>query len=203
MDGPDLRTWREWLQLLFPLLIFAVLFLWRQVRNYSRGRRLRELAPYLNGRAVLRPFSAPAITGLYLGYAYRMSFVPAFRNAPGRFELMLEFPFDFVLDIRPRAGARGVEAILSRGRAIQTGDRELDESVVVRSQGEPERAMSYLGRSACRRAVLDLVGQGFQLIRYTAKGVSLTKAGDFLGREGVSAQQILHDLSLAGRLVGG
>jgi hypothetical protein len=202
MEADDFRAWREWLQLLFPLLIFAVIYLWRQVRVYSRGKQLREIAPYLNGRAVLRPFGAPAISGLYLGHAYRMRFPPGSRNSPGRFELALDFPFDFVLDIRARGAAGGIESILFRGQTVQTGDRGLDEAVVVRLDKEPERARLYLDNPAYRRAVLEAVGQGFQLIRYTGKGVFLSRAGEFLGKESVGVERLQQYLTLAGRLLG-
>ena len=98
VDVTSLRAWREWLELLFPLVILAVLFLARQIRNYAKGRQLRSLAPFLNGQAILRPFAAPRIQGLYMGYPFRLSFFSRGRNSPGRLELQIEVPLDFRLE---------------------------------------------------------------------------------------------------------
>jgi len=97
----------------------------------------------------------------------------------------------------------GFGKVLLRGRPVETGDKAFDESVVVRSGREPERAMLYLGNSAHRQTLLQLLHQeGVLLVRFTEKGVLLIKGGDFLGKGAIAPDKILEYLGYAGRLLG-
>ena len=75
---------KEWFQFLLPLIIFLGLFLLRYVSQFVKARRLKEIAPYLNGVAVIWPFSPPRIKGMYMGIPFQLIFLPAGRSSPRR-----------------------------------------------------------------------------------------------------------------------
>jgi hypothetical protein len=72
---PGMSFLREWLEFLFPLIIFVGLFLLRYISQFVKAKKLKEIAPYINGVAVVWPFSArglallcPSNTGDVYGY---------------------------------------------------------------------------------------------------------------------------------------
>ena len=199
---PDLlEKWKGWAELLFPLLIFAVLYLVRRCRNYRQAQRLREIAPLLNGEAVLRPFSAPAIRGIYMGHSYRMSCFPSARNSPGRLQIFLGFPCGVRFEVVPKEGRPGVEELLFRKKRVAVADDSFNATVVVREEKEWEKASLYLDNPRNRELLVELVDRGFRSIRFESDGVTLIKEGDFLGRDGLGAEKAMEYLTLAGRLL--
>jgi hypothetical protein len=191
---------REWLELLMPLIIFAGLFLLRYVSQFVKAKRLKEIAPYINGEAVVWPFSAPRIKGAYMGVAYQMIFIPSGRNSPGRMQIKLGFPFPFGLEVRKAGAAQGLEQFFQRGKRIETGDEAFDASVDARADREREKAGLYLDNPVNREAVLAVLGGGFEDVRFTEKELVLTRQGDFLKGD-LNAEQALNDLALASRLM--
>lgn len=191
---------REWLEFLLPLIIFGGLFLLRYISQFVKAKRLKEIAPYINGVAVIWPFSPPRIKGTYMGVPYQMIFLAGGRNSPGRMQIKLTFSFPFVLDIRARGGMQGLEQLFQRGKPIETGEEAFDESVVARADKEREKAELYLDNPVNRESILGILKEGFENVRFTDKELVLTKQGDFLRGE-FTPEQALHDLSLAGRLM--
>jgi hypothetical protein len=191
---------KEWLELLFPLIIFAGLFLLRYISQFVRAKRLKEIAPYLNGVAVIWPFSPPRIKGTYMGIPYQMIFFPAGRNSPGRMEIKLVFPFPFGMEVRKRGGIQGLGQLFQRGKPIETGDDAFDEAVDARADKELEKAELYLDNPVNREAILEVLQHGFENLRFAEDRLSLTKSGDFLKGD-LNPEQALQDLSLAARLM--
>lgn len=191
---------REWLELLMPLIIFAGLFLLRYVSQFVKAKRLKEIAPYINGVAVVRPFSAPRIKGTYMGVPYQMIFIPSGRNSPGRMQVKLGFPFAFGLEVRKAGAAQGLEQFFQRGKRVETGDEAFDESVDARTDREREKAGLYLDNPVNREAVVAALGAGFENVRFTEKELILTRQGDFLKGD-LTPEQALNDLALAARLM--
>ena len=191
---------RDWLELLLPLVILAGLFLLRYVSQFVKARRLKEIAPYLNGVAVIWPFSPPRIRGTYMGVTYQMIFLPSGRSSPGRLQIKFEFPFSFALDVRRTGAMQGLEQLFQRGRRIETGDETFDEAVVARADRDREKAELYLDNPVNRQLLLGVLEEGFQEVRFTEKELILTRQGDFLGT-GLTRESVLHDLSLAAGLM--
>jgi hypothetical protein len=191
---------KEWFELLLPLVIFAGLFVLRYVSQFVRARRLKEIAPYINGVAVVWPFSPPRIRGTYMGVPFQMVFLPSGRNSPGRIQIKLSFEFPFSLEIRPPGTMQGLEQLFQRGRLIETGHEAFDQGAVARADKEREKAELYLDNPVNRESILKILEEGFESIRFTEKELVLTKQGDFLGEE-LTAERALHDLALAARLM--
>jgi len=191
---------KEWLEFLLPLIVFAALFVLRYVSQFARARRLKEIAPYLNGEAVIWPFSPPRIQGTYMGVPFQMIFLPSGRNSPGRMQVKMNFPFPFGLEVRRRAGTQGLEQLFQRGKRIETGDEAFDASVDARVEKEREKAELYLDNPVNRKTILDVLQGGFDGVRYTEKELVLTRQGDFLKGD-LNAERALHDLSLAAVLM--
>ncbi len=61
--------------------------------------------------------------------------------------------------------------------------------------------MLYLDNTMNRKAILDLFQAGFNSIQFTEKRVVLARPGDFLGGEGITPEQALQSLTMAGKLV--
>jgi len=192
---------REWSELLFPLLIFGGIYLVRFFRTYRQARGLREIAPLLNGEAVLRPFFTPAIKGIYMGHSFRMSFFPAGRNSPGRLQILFEFPCSAHFEVVARGRTPGVQELLGRKSNVAVAEEAFNASVTVRADRDREKAALYLDNPGNRGLILELVDRGFSSIRFTGQGVVLSKAGDFLGKEGITAEKAMEYLTFAGRLV--
>lgn len=201
MDKDLLRNWKEWIELLFPLLIFLGLYLYRHIRQFAKGKRLKEVAPFVNGEVVIRPLSSPRIQGNYMGVPFRMSFLPSGRNTPGRMQIHLNFPSGFVLEVIPKGQRSGLEEVFGKGKNITTGEDVFNDAVAARVEKEREKAMLYLDNPFNRTVILDLFKIGFQSVRFSEKGVVLTKQGDFLGTDGITPEQALEYLTLAGKLV--
>jgi hypothetical protein len=191
---------REWLELLFPLIIFVGLFLLRYISQFVKARKLKEIAPYINGVAVVWPFSPPRIRGTYMGIPYQMIFLPAGRNSPGQMQIKLAFSFPFGLEVRRQGGMQGLEQLFQRGKPIETGDEAFDEAVLARADREREKAELYLDNHVNRESILEVFEDGFENIRFTEKDLILTKPGDFL-KEDLSPELALRDLALAARLM--
>lgn len=191
---------REWLELLLPLIIFGGLFVLRYISQFAKARRLREIAPHINGEASIWPLGPPQIRGTYMGVPYRMIFLPAGRNAPGRIQIKFSFPFPFSLDLRKPGGMAGLEQLFQRGKGIETGDEAFDGAVAARADREREKAEVYLDNPVNRRSILAVFEEGFESIRFTQKDLTLTKQGDFLGGD-LTPDRALHDLSLAAGLL--
>jgi len=197
-----LQSWKEWFERLFPLLILLGLYIFRQIRTYTRAKHLKEVAPLINGELVIRPFSAPRIQGNYMGMPYRISFYGAGRAAPGRMQIRIDSPGLFSATLTPRAQQKGLEEIFSRGKVVPTGEESFNHAVLVRAEGNADKAMLYLDNPLNRRAILALLESGFVSIRFFEKGVHLTKFGDFLGSGASAADRIVGDLELAYKLLG-
>ena len=191
---------KEWFQLLLPLIIFVGLFLLRYVSQFVKARRLKEIAPYLNGVAVIWPFSPPRIKGTYMGIPFQLIFLPAGRNSPGRMQIKLSFSFPFGLEVRRPGAMQGLEQLFQRGGAIETGDEAFDEAVAARADRERDKAELYLDNSVNRESILEVLEAGFESVRFTDKEVILTRQGDFLGGE-LTQEHALRDLALAARLM--
>ncbi len=191
---------KEWFEFLLPLIVFAVLFLLRYVSQFVKAKQLKEIAPYINGEAVVWPFSNPRIRGTYMGTPYQMIFLPAGRNAPGGLQLKLSFLFSFALEIRKATAVQGLEQLFQRGGRIETGDEAFDEAVIARAGRDPEKAELYLDNPVNREAILEILEEGFEDVRFTEKELILTKRGDFLSGD-MSPERALHDLDLAARLM--
>ena len=189
------------MEMLFPLLIFLFLFLYRQFRNFTKAKNLKDIAPFVNGEVVVRPFSAPRIQGNYMGISFRMSFFAESRNSPGRMQIRLDFPYSFAMDVVPKGQKPVLEEIFVKDRSITTGEDSFNDAVSTRVHREREKAMLFLDNSLNRSAILDVFKSGFQSMRFSEKGVVLAKPGDFLGKEGLKPEQALEFLTLAGKLV--
>lgn len=191
---------RQWLDLLFPLILFAGLVLLRYISQFMKARGLKEIAPYVNGVAVIWPFFAPRIRGTYMGTPYQMIFLPGGRASPGRMQIRLSFAFPFILEVRRRGAMQGLEQLFQRGKPIETGEEAFDGEVAARADKEREKAELYLDNPVNRQAILEILKQGFENVQFTEKGLVLTKQGDFL-KGGLTPELVLHDLSLAARLM--
>jgi len=202
MDIEDLlKNWKEWMELLFPLLIFLGLYLFRQMKMYTKSKRLKEIAPLVNGELVVRPFSAPRIQGNYMGIPYRISFYTAGRGTPGRMQIRIEYPGLFSATLTPKGQSKGLEEIFSRGKVLTTGEDAFNDTVLVRGEKEREKVMLYLENQLNRQVILSLFESGFVSIRFSEKGILLIKPGDFLGQEASTADQIVGDLTIAYKLM--
>ena len=191
---------KEWFQFLLPLVIFLGLFLLRYVSQFVKAKQLKEIAPYLNGVAVIWPFSPPRIRGTYMGVPFQIIFFAPGRNSPGRMQIKLSFSFSFGLEVRGPGAMQGLEQLFQRGRPIETGDEAFDEAVVARAEGERDKAELYLDNPVNRGAILEILKEGFENVRFTDKELILTRQGDFLGGE-LTQEQLLRDLELAARLM--
>jgi hypothetical protein len=190
---------KEWFQFLLPLIIFVGLFLLRYVSQFVKARRLKEIAPYLNAEAVIRPFSPPRIRGMYMGIPFQIIFFAAGRNSPGRMQIKLSFSFPFGLEIRGPGAVQGLEQLFQRGMPIETGDEAFDQAVVARADGGRDKAELYLDNPVNRESILEIFKEGFGNVRFTEKELILTRPGDFLGEE-LTSENSLRDLALAARL---
>jgi hypothetical protein len=191
---------KEWFQFLLPLIIFLGLFLLRYISQFVKARRLKEIAPYLNGVAVIWPFSPPRIRGTYMGTPFQIIFFAAGRNSPGRMQIKLSFSFPFGLEARGPGAMQGLEQLFQRGRPIETGDKAFDEAVVARADRERDKAELYLDNPVNRESILEIFKEGFENVRFTEKELILTRQGDFLGGE-LTPEHSLRDLALAARLM--
>jgi hypothetical protein len=197
---PRMSFLREWLEFLFPIIIFVGLFLLRYISQFIKAKKLKEIAPYINGVAVIWPFSPPRIRGTYMGIPYEMSFLPAGRNSPGQMQIKLGFSFPFALEVRRQGVMQGLEQLFQRGKPIETGDEAFDEAVVARADREREKAELYLDNPVNRESILEVLQEGFENIRFTEKEMILAKPGDFLKGD-LTPELALRDLSLAARLM--
>ena len=191
---------KEWLEILLPLIIFLGLFLLRYVSQFVKARRLKEIAPYLNGEAVIWPFSPPRIRGTYMGIPFQIVFMAAGRNSPGRMQIKLSFSFPFGLEVRRHGAIQGLEQLFQRGNPIETGDEAFDEAVVARADRERDKAELYLDNPVNRESILEVLNGGFENVRFTEKELILSRQGDFLGEE-FTPEHALRDLALAARLM--
>jgi hypothetical protein len=191
---------KEWLEFLLPLMIFLGLFLVRYVSQFVKARRLKEIAPYLNAEAVIRPFSPPRIRGTYMGIPFQIVFFAAGRNSPGRMQIKLSFSFPFGLEVRRPGAMQGLEQIFRKGRPIETGDEAFDKGVIVRADGERDKAKLYLDNPVNRQAIVEALDAGFENVRFTQKELILTRQGDFLGGE-LTPEHAQGNLALAARLM--
>jgi len=191
---------KEWLEFLLPIMIFFVLFLLRYVSQFVKARRLKEIAPYLNGEAVIWPFSPPRIRGTYMGIPFQIIFFAAGRNSPGRMQIKLSFSFPFGLEVRGPGNMQGLEQLFQRGKPLETGDEAFDEAVVARADREREKAELYLDNPVNRESILEILKEGFDNVCFTDKALILTRRGDFLGGE-LTQENALQDLALATRLM--
>lgn len=191
---------KEWLEILLPLIIFLGLFLLRYLSQFVKARRLKEIAPYLNGEAVIWPFSPPKIRGTYMGIPFQIIFLAAGRNSPGRMQIKLSFSFPFVLEVRGPGAMQGLEQLFQRGKPIETGDEAFDEAVVARADREQDKAELYLDNPVNRESILKVLKEGFENVRFTEKELLLSRKGDFLGGE-FTPEYALRDLALAARLM--
>ncbi len=190
----------EWMNLLLPLIVFVGIFLFRYLTQFAKARKLKEIAPYLNGEAVIRPFFPPRIRGTYMGMPFELVFLPAGRGTPARLQLRMEFAFPFVMEIRRRGTLQGLEQLFLRGKEIETGDEAFDASLVTRVDKDPDKARVYLDNPANREGILEVFREGFDTIRFTPQQLLLTRQGDFLVT-GLSQEQALRDLALGARLM--
>jgi hypothetical protein len=191
---------KEWFEILLPLIIFLGLFLLRYVSQFFKARRLKEIAPYLNGEAVIWPFSPPKIRGTYMGIPFQIVFVAAGRNSPGRMQIKLAFSFPFDMEVRGHGAMQGLEQLFQRGKPVETGDEGFDEAVLARADREFDKAELFLDNPVNRESILEVFQEGFENIRFTQKELVLTRQGDFLGEE-LSPEHSLRDLALAARLL--
>ena len=191
---------KEWLEILLPLMIFFGLFLLRYVSQFVKARRLKEIAPYMNGEAVIWPFSPPRIRGTYMGVPFQLVFFPAGRNSPGRMQVKLSFSFPFGLEVRRPGAMQGLEQLFQKGRTIETGDEAFDQAALARADSERDKAGVYLDNPVNRETILEILKEGFESVRFTDKELVLTRQGDFLGAE-LTPEHALGDLALAARLL--
>jgi hypothetical protein len=191
---------KEWFQFLLPLVIFLGLFLLRYVSQFVKAKQLKEIAPYLNGVAVIWPFSPPKIRGMYMGVPFQIIFFAPGRNSPGRMQIKLSFSFSFGLEVRGPGAMQGLEQLFQKGRPIETGDEAFDEAVAARADGERDKAELYLDNPVNRESILEILKEGFENVRFTDKELILTRKGDFLGEE-LTPEYFLRDLALAARLM--
>ncbi len=191
---------KEWLELLLPLLVFVVLFLLRYVTQFLKAKRLKEIAPYINGQAVVWPFSSPKIRGTYMGIPYQMVFHPAGRNSAGRMQIKLSFSFPFEMEVSRPAAMQGLEQLFQRGRAIETGDEAFDDAVLAKADRGRDKAELFLDNPVNRETIVEVLDAGFESVRFTKKDLALTRQGDFLG-EDLTPESALTDLALAARLM--
>ncbi len=190
---------RGWLELLFPLAVFLVLFLTRYAAQFFKAGRLREIAPFLNGEVVLRPFSPPRIQGTYMGMPYQLSFVSESRNMPGRLVVKLGFPFPFAMEVQPKGKFPGIARLLRGSASHETGDEAFDSQISVRVSRARESAEVYLDNPENRRNLLSAFQDGFVSASFGGSGIVLVRQGNFLST-GLAPEQALRDLATAGRL---
>ncbi len=191
---------KEWSEFLLPLIVFIGLFVLRYVSQFVKARQLKDIAPYINGEAVVRPFSNPRIRGIYMGTPFQLIFLPTGRNTPGGLQLKLAFAFPFGLEIRRPGVTQGLEQLFQRGGRIETGDDTFDEAVIARAGRDRDKAELYLDNPVNREAILAILDEGFEEVRFTERELLLMKRGDFLSG-GMSPERALHDLELAARLM--
>jgi len=201
MDMDALKNWKEWLELLFPLLVFLGLYLFRHLKSYGKANQLRQVAPMINGEVKIRPFSAPRIQGSYMGLPYRISFHEGGRGQPGRMLMRIDFPGTFRMTLTPRGKGSAIEELFARGRTIDTAEDSFNQAVLVRVESEKDKALVYLDNPMSRGVILDLLQAGFVSIRFTGKGIQLIKPGEFLEQGGFAAESVASDLDLACRLM--
>ena len=192
---------KQWAEMLFPLIILIGLYLFRYINHFSKARALREIAPFINGEVVLRPFVAPRIQGAYMGMPYQMNFLPISRNSPGRLQVKLEFSFLFSLHLSLQGRMPGFDQLLTRGKVIETGEESFDGMVLAKGEKDLDKARVYLDNPGNKEAILAIFQEEFESIEITPKGAALLKSGDFLSSGAFTQEQALHYLSLAARLM--
>lgn len=193
------QSLRGWFEILFPLAVFLVLFLARYASQFLKAGRLREVAPFLNGEVVLRPFSPPRIQGTYMGMPYQLSFVSESRNMPGRLVVKLGFPFPFSMEVHPKGKLQGIVPLLRGSASHETGEEAFDSQLSVRVSRQKESAEVYLDNPENRKNLLSAFQEGFASVSFGSDGVVLVRPGNFLSA-GLSPEQALRDLAAAGRL---
>jgi len=192
------KNWKEWAELLLPLIVFLGLYLFRHVKMYTQSRRLKEIAPLINGELILWPFMAPRIQGNYMGIPYRIAFTAPGRGSPGGMQIRIDCPGLFSATMTPKdRGGKGLEELFGRGKVLDTGEDVFGGAVRVRVEAEREKAMLYLDNQRNRENILALFAAGFGSIRFFERGILLVKPGDFLGRDAAMADQIAGDLGMA------
>lgn len=196
-----MKDWREWTELLFPLLIFGAIYLYRHIRQFSKAKRLREVAPYINGDVVLRPFVSPRLKGAYMGLPFQMVFLSASRGSPERMQLKLTFACHFSMEIIPRGRRPGLEELFLKGKAVDTGDEAFDNAVLIKVNKEDKKALLFLDNSVNRQAIMEAFRNGFEVILFSENQLVLDKPGDFLGQDNFTAEEALKDLEIAARLL--
>ena len=196
-----LKNWREWVDFIFPLLIFGGIYLYRHYRQYKKARGLREVAPFINSEVVHRPFTSPRLRGTYMGIPFHMVFLPATRGAPERMQIKLEFACHFGLEVIPRGRGSGLEELFVKAATVATGDDAFDNAVLIRVEKDKDKAMLYLDNPINRQGILSAFNNGFNTVRFSEKNLILNKPGDFLGPDGLTPEMALKDLEIATHLL--
>ena len=52
-----LKNWKEWMEFIFPLVIFLALYLFRYIRQFAKTKHLKEIAPLFNSEVTSGLFS--------------------------------------------------------------------------------------------------------------------------------------------------
>jgi hypothetical protein len=195
-----LKNWKDWIEVLFPLFVFLGLYILRRLKGYSKTRQLKKIAPLINGELVSRPFSFPRIQGSNMGIPYRITFQGG-RGSPGIMQIRIDYPGMFSVNMAPKSRAAGMSSLIWQGQTLETGDTTFNEAVIVSAKKDKEKAAFYLENPLNRQEILQLFQSGFISIQINAKGIVLTKPGDFLGEGTGTADQIVRDLTLAYKLM--
>jgi len=197
-----LKNWKDWMEFIFPLMIFLTLYIFRYIRQFAKTKHLRDIAPLLNSEVVSGLFSPPRLKGMYMGTPFQMLFLPPSRSAPGGLmQIKLEFLFYFILEVVPKGQRQGLEELFVKGKALSSGEESFDDVVLAKADKEREKAMLFLDNPWNREVILKLFETGFVSLQFKEKEAVLTKPGDFLGKTPLTAEKALEDLDLAVRLV--
>jgi len=134
-----------------------------------------------------------------MGMPFQIVFVPEGRASSGMLLVTFEYPCPFAMQVNPVGAMPHIGDLFSRGKTIQIGDEGSDDRFLIRVESEPEKAEHYAMNKANQETLKKAFQQGFVSVRYSAKGITLSRPGRFL-QGGVTSEELLNYLAFAARL---
>jgi hypothetical protein len=195
-----MEFFNQWREILLPLLIFLALLIFRHISQMVKARHLKDVAALLNGEVVIRPFSPPKIKGTYMGMQFQIVFTPEGRGSPGMLVVTFEYPCPFAMEIHQKGQMPHLGELLSRGRVVQSGEEDFDEQFLLRVEKDIEKAEHYLNNKSNREMVKEAFKRGYVSVKYSERGITLSKPGRFLQAAGVTSEELSSHLAFAARL---
>lgn len=199
-ESASMESFNQWREFFLPLFVFLVLLVIKQFSQMFKARQLKDIAPLLNGEVVIRPFSPPRIKGMHMGMPFQIIFMPEGRGSSGMVVVTFEYPCPFAMEVRPKGAIPHLGDLLSRGKVVQSGDEAFDAQYMLRVDKDPQKAEHYVMNKANRDMLAQAFQMGFVSVRYSERGITLSRPGKVLRGEGVSSEELSSHLAFAARL---